>query len=545
MKHQYSLPSNVIDRQNKISKLIKRRRLPIWRTVKNITFGLAISLMVMALSIMQNASQMASALTITSVDINQGPVAGQNEVTIHGSGFLVKHKDSIKQISDPFILTNDGKVLFAPPTDSGYADFEHIQDITDKFELDDGDKINFIDWDERVAISTNGDVYEINLDDNNSATALTVNKVNLNLPDGEKPLYLEGGLVLSKSGRLYSFESDDKDPTIFRAVDVTNITNIFNLQPGDSIKQISNDLAISNDGNVYLMKYNDMHASYSATDITNQFNGDAIKSVSASNNFVAYLALSTTGNIYAWGDNVYGQLGLGDTVDRGNPTKLEYNFDGEVTKIFSTASSSYASTDTGKLYAWGYNGNLGIDSGGKNVTTPTLVSTDNSVMAGKKIIGLSDTGGMAWDDAGNVFAWGRWGWSKECLPSPPQFINYANRSGTGADVSSINSINCNVPNDITNWFNFDSTSSANVTSVEFGGLPALKFDVVDSNTIKAVVPASKDLQPGKVDVELTDNDGHVYTLKDGYEYVTDDTSVKPDKHITPTAPNTGAAKYSF
>ncbi len=33
------------------------------------------------------------------------------------------------------------------------------------------------------------------------------------------------------------------------------------------------------------------------------------------------------GNIYSWGSNGYGQLGLGDNTDRDTPTKLELKFE--------------------------------------------------------------------------------------------------------------------------------------------------------------------------------------------------------------------------
>ena len=37
-------------------------------------------------------------------------------------------------------------------------------------------------------------------------------------------------------------------------------------------------------------------------------------------------AVTTSNEIYAWGENSNGQLGLGDVIDRIVPTKLEFNF---------------------------------------------------------------------------------------------------------------------------------------------------------------------------------------------------------------------------
>lgn len=38
-------------------------------------------------------------------------------------------------------------------------------------------------------------------------------------------------------------------------------------------------------------------------------------------------AIDTDGNVYAWGSNKYGQLGLGEDVDEARqPTKLDLSF---------------------------------------------------------------------------------------------------------------------------------------------------------------------------------------------------------------------------
>lgn len=96
------------------------------------------------------------------------------------------------------------------------------------------------------------------------------------------------------------------------------------------------------------------------------------------------LAMTSTGQLYAFGENYYGQLG--STTDNGafdaNPTPTPVTLPGAtgpVTQIAAGGEHSLATTSTGQLYAFGenYYGQLGVaaDSGTSNPTsTPTLVA---------------------------------------------------------------------------------------------------------------------------------------------------------------------------
>lgn len=64
------------------------------------------------------------------------------------------------------------------------------------------------------------------------------------------------------------------------------------------------------------------------------------------------LALTHTGNIYAWGNNSYGQLGLGHTDYGSQPQKLELS---NVKKIGCGINFSFALTSDNKFYIWGSN----------------------------------------------------------------------------------------------------------------------------------------------------------------------------------------------
>jgi len=87
-------------------------------------------------------------------------------------------------------------------------------------------------------------------------------------------------------------------------------------------------------------------------------------------------ALSTTGTVYAWGNNAVGQLGLGDLVTRTAPTLIS-TLTG-ITKISvggaASAAHVLAMGSGGALYSWGYNGQGQLGQGDtSNRTVPTLV----------------------------------------------------------------------------------------------------------------------------------------------------------------------------
>ncbi|RTL36851.1 MAG: hypothetical protein EKK53_22375 [Burkholderiales bacterium] len=73
------------------------------------------------------------------------------------------------------------------------------------------------------------------------------------------------------------------------------------------------------------------------------------------------MVLADNGRVYAWGGNVYGQLGDGTVVSRTAPVQVSIPNDSLVREIAGGGHFSAAITVDGKLYTWGYNqyGQLG------------------------------------------------------------------------------------------------------------------------------------------------------------------------------------------
>jgi alpha-tubulin suppressor-like RCC1 family protein len=84
--------------------------------------------------------------------------------------------------------------------------------------------------------------------------------------------------------------------------------------------------------------------------------------------------------LYCWGDNEFGQLGLGDTLERHAPTLLDV--DGSFRQVTAGARHSCALDDLGRVACWGDNdrGQLGVgDRDPRSV--PTFVTlTDRAAL---------------------------------------------------------------------------------------------------------------------------------------------------------------------
>ena len=100
-----------------------------------------------------------------------------------------------------------------------------------------------------------------------------------------------------------------------------------------------------------------------------------IKELITTNGSSVY-ALMEDSSLYSWGYNSYGQLGVGDKIDKNTPTIV--NLPGKIKKLITSSSASYAILEDGSLYAWGYNyyGELGVGSN-EDKNTPTKVTAIN------------------------------------------------------------------------------------------------------------------------------------------------------------------------
>jgi uncharacterized repeat protein (TIGR01451 family) len=119
------------------------------------------------------------------------------------------------------------------------------------------------------------------------------------------------------------------------------------------------------------------------------------------------LAVTTTGAVYAWGDNSYGQLGTGNAG--GSTPTLVPGLPGNVTAVAATGNDSLALTSSGAVYAWGDNssGQLGATTAttcGTSPCSPTPVQV--SGLTGVTAIASGGGYNLALTSSGTVYAWG-------------------------------------------------------------------------------------------------------------------------------------------
>ena len=114
------------------------------------------------------------------------------------------------------------------------------------------------------------------------------------------------------------------------------------------------------------------------------------------------LALDGSGNVWAYGENGSGQLGLGDNYDKSSYVQAAALSGVTVTAVAAGHSHSLVLDSDGTLYAFGSNSNgqYGIVTGSTSYNTPQTIRT------GVTGIYAVDYISFYWDDTGSVWASG-------------------------------------------------------------------------------------------------------------------------------------------
>ena len=123
------------------------------------------------------------------------------------------------------------------------------------------------------------------------------------------------------------------------------------------------------------------------------------------------LALASDGRVFAWGENSVGQLGNGTTNNSSEPVAVDLSgaLAGKtVTAIAAGSGYSLALTAAGEIFGWGYNGR-GALGDGTNITRLSPVAVDLSGLPlGAKVTSLAAGADfrLALTSDGKIVAWG-------------------------------------------------------------------------------------------------------------------------------------------
>ena len=130
-----------------------------------------------------------------------------------------------------------------------------------------------------------------------------------------------------------------------------------------------------------------------ATTISGALAGETVAGIAAG--YGHTVVRTVAGRVYAWGLNTYGMLGDGTTANRNTPgavTMAGAFANQNVTRVVAGYSHNVALTSTGKLFAWGYNneGELGNNTT-VNSSTPVEVFM-NGTLAGRSVLEIAAGG---------------------------------------------------------------------------------------------------------------------------------------------------------
>ena len=208
---------------------------------------------------------------------------------------------------------------------------------------------------------------------------------------------------------------DDSDDLTFDPVAVY----ASGVLVGKIVQAIEPSMALTSDGQVFTWGSNangelgnnstTISLAPVAVDTSGALAGKTITAIAGGGS--SRIALSSDGQVFTWGDNFFGQLGTNSTVRSLVPVPVDTSgvlAGKRVTAISSRYTHCLAVTADGQVFAWGTNaiGELGIGVQRNNLL-PVAVDTSRE-LAGKTIVAIA-AGihySMALTSEGRVFAWG-------------------------------------------------------------------------------------------------------------------------------------------
>ncbi len=206
------------------------------------------------------------------------------------------------------------------------------------------------------------------------------------------------------------------------------------------------------------------------------------------------MAINSFGQLYVWGRNAQGQLGLGDDIDSNVPIELTTGIIFAKNIVYIACSDhSLAVDDSGLVYGWGRNSNGQLGLGGTNVdrNEPALVTAIQNQKIVK--VACNETHSMMLDDAGNVYSCGANGSGQLGLGYASTPVNVPTKITTGfldkivhVSCGSLHSLALDASGRVYCWgYNFEGQIAKNTSFVSALDSPSQVTSGVIGNIVHA------------------------------------------------------------
>lgn len=118
--------------------------------------------------------------------------------------------------------------------------------------------------------------------------------------------------------------------------------------------------------------------------------------------------INSDGSVWSWGDNRYGQLGRGEITKRDPVPKLANNMKVNILQVSTAVDSTYALSSEGEILAWGYNHDFDLGNGDVKhgmIPSPVLKNSNQKLTDIISVDGGEHHGAAVRKD-GTVWSWG-------------------------------------------------------------------------------------------------------------------------------------------
>uniref|UniRef100_A0A3B4TDV6 Probable E3 ubiquitin-protein ligase HERC4 n=1 Tax=Seriola dumerili TaxID=41447 RepID=A0A3B4TDV6_SERDU len=136
-------------------------------------------------------------------------------------------------------------------------------------------------------------------------------------------------------------------------------------------------------------------------------------------------ALSVSGGVFGWGRNDRGQLGLGDTRGEGSSLSFSPSLISTLSQVACGSQHSVALTKDGQVYTWGQDsrGQLGLGKVKTDTNSPQHLRSLSAIPLVQVAAGGEQS--FALSVSGGVFGWGRndRGQLDRQTPTPVHYLN--------------------------------------------------------------------------------------------------------------------------